>query len=787
MAEGDFELVLYHGAGSLTFNSATDPDALDVKSRPLDMNENQPWMVTVRLHNDTSADSVNLLSSSCALWSSGTGALDIGDRADFSLYSTSAPTTKAAVLSGTVVSIAPHDDFTVDVVIADRLAAYQGVGRSVYKTFYKNYRDTVYKTHSVVGGKIVFSGFSEANIATPLALLALLTDDTATDIGVPDDVELITGFNSINHIGQSFYMTQSALVGVRFKLRLDSTCPATDILVDVCEDDAGGLQPGTVVATATIPSASMARDGAYHDWWVSFMDASSVPLALTVGKRYWLHFHATAALYLGLWRVRGKNNPSCPAELVPVVFSQDGVTWGQVSGYTTHVVSFTTYTAEWSDQSTGKQTYDASAGTVTLEESDKSLVSNLPATFPSSWAPRRGKASYYYGLKNVKEVLAGIIGLGPCTAAVNSAIGKQVNLYRIKGRYLSDCLGELVELRESSGSWSGSQLVMAANRHSSTDYVYVSRRKNLADTSSRTFSHADDAASDDEDRIISFTPTKVIKGRPCVVTVTGQSETGDPIIVTVSDQSLSGGGYSAKSGVVLEVSITDNSLKTPLDCALVGYAKLDSVARDQWEGTLKVDGVFPDLFDLNYSSATYGSGAIITLNYSPYGIVAQKFKVRGLRVGTDDGNNFVTELQISNMSTLISNPFMDTSVTTLRNESFISPTDAQTTFYYRIIDNGVITASGSPYIELMLNETTSLHGAVARAAASKIENAVYNQRIHHAEIPAGSGYTVDGTDLVTYVRYTDGANDFVLPIEPAKQFPKWKNMRVIVEIVSKIS
>lgn len=63
-----------------------------------------------------------------------------------------------------------------------------------------------------------------------------------------------------------------------------------------------------------------------------------------------------------------------------------------------------------------------------------------------------------------------------------------------------------------------------------------------------------------------------------------------------------------------------------------GDGTIAAYSTNVWEGQIRVSGVYPDLIDMDTSSASFGSGKVITLNLSPLGISATKFQVKGIVV-----------------------------------------------------------------------------------------------------------------------------------------------------------
>lgn len=763
---GKFEVTITHGAGTITWDQTNS----EVLSRVWEWAENKPRTVKLRLLNDIKDPARNLLSSSCSRWSSGTGAMDVGDTVELSLYPTGTGA-KTAVFHGTISEISPKGR-VIEVTCLDRLAAYQGIGKSIHKTFFGNYLDHVAKPHAIVGDRYGITGVNYANLVMPLVRVEFLCDDQQSGyigdqrMGISWNVD-----NAISKWAQPFYATQDALLGVQVFISSDGGTSNT-LTVAIQRDNGNNEPDGIDMASAIWSNADV-----YNFVPINLLLMSGEPLALSPGRKYWVVF--TPSGYVG-----GNSMMKIDDDITPALRYYSAGGWQDeiISGEKL-AIRMKFDTANYAEVRSSEYRYEADNGRIILNKLPSSTFSQTQIYAN----PIRGRITGYYGYSGVTtwDVMYGIIRMGPCSPSVSSSIVRRIDLYRTKGRYFSDCLEELAEVREDSGLWTGSQYAIAHSYRSGTDYIHVSRRKRAeVDASVRTFSYGSDVGEDrdEERRIRSFEPMRTIKGRACRVVVNGTDQDGDPILVVVSDESESGGGYSAKSKIMLEISITDDTLKTPQDCAVAGWAKLDSISRDQWEGELVLSGVFPELMDLNYTSPTFGSGQIITLNDSRYGIVNQKFKVKSVKV-----DNNTTTVSISNFSPLINNAFEDTSATTLKNEAFLAPTDGQQQMYLRVVYDGVINSSYG-----LMRLRRQGYGDISNGGAMSPVTVLpggHNQRILHAVFHSWVGYAGNASpsEMVGFIWVMDAAGNHVeIPVPDYLQFFKRKDMVATVEVVSRI-
>jgi len=259
--------------------------------------------------------------------------------------------------------------------------------------------------------------------------------------------------------------------------------------------------------------------------------------------------------------------------------------------------------------------------------------------------------------------------------------------------------------------------------------------------------------------------------------VVGTAATGAPIIVQRDDRALST-SFRTQSKMALLTTLTDESINTLAEADKKAWQTLDSVARGLWEGTILVAGVFPDLFDLNTGSATYGAGGSVHLHYSPLGINGVDFHVKGIVLHEN-----TTEVQLSNPDLLLLNAITDARGRAEKSESFLAPTDPLTTAfvhgYYGAVVNydlfmTLCTAASTPIPELVKVPTT------------KFINSRYNAIIYHGEFEMGNGHTLDGSPVTRIeLREADGTLRAYYDLPTSEQFPKWTTTQVVAEVACK--
>ncbi len=760
--EGDYELVLTHGAGTLIIDQSmpyVEGDPLLVR------NENRPQTLTFQIVLDP-VDARNLMSPSCSLWSSGTGALRIGDRASFRVYPTSTRA-KTWVFYGQVHEIAVKGDNVVAVTCREDWAQYETLQRDA--VIFDDHKDLVYKsTTTDSSGRTVIQGLTESDIALPLSVIELMSEEHVDRMGGAGTDSFFSIANS-PAIAQRF-MATGRLIAIKFSAAFRFYPADTDLYVRIFSDNNG--VPGTVLRTITISSASIPRDETIRDYWI---DLGPMPMDTPSGRYYWFVVFRpgdnSGATYL---RHHTAPDDVLPGhDVKPFRYSTDGTTWTPYSS-SNSVLCLSFYYGDYERQGEMQQSLSGTALTLHGEPIIRGLPASSPVFPPSTIQPYRARVSYYHGLRRTKDIMESLLAAGTCSSSVITT--REVKIYKTKGKGLADCLRELCDLRDASGAYVGSQLAIA--QWTDSTQVLVRRRKHLGDAPSFTFSYGADTSVDNERRIIAggVKLSKTTRLKPTKVKVLGRASGGLPLVAVVHDKATA--GLSAKLGYDVEETLQDDSLQTLEDCRAYGKAYLDSVrpSYDAWEGQLSVAGVYPDLFDLNVASDTYGSGQIITLNYSPLGISGLKAKVKGIRVmGTK------TEITLSSEDILVNNRFSDVAWRAARSESFISPTDAES--------NVVIEAysatprTGPAQLGLIANQAVIPGHIIVPCTVT--DDAELNLRTIHAEVEAANGSTLP-TAPITHVGAYNASNGYLWDVPVAAAY-KWKTTRVILEITCRLS
>ncbi len=785
----DYEVILYRKgtAGTITLSKANADATIGggVMARAWPHDENNVSKLSLVLDNASLIPAENLLSSSCALWSSGvTGALQMGDYVRYSIYPTSTPTTKTQVFYGKIVELRPTTDGTLQIVADDYLKKFD---REYNKTVFANYNDMVQKSTTEGIGARSIDNCTESGIVWPPVFVGVATTDLETVLtGTGTYVALLSDMVDLWEQAQAFVALGDGLIGVRYQFTSMGITTGGNITCAIQADN-GGEPSGVDLASSvfSIPLNDTINTAVQVDF-TNELASHTVPLVK--GRKYWVVWRCDAAIVgtsVGItYHDMTASNPYTDRFYSRCLTPLAG--WFYTFPYNFNVhLDFADY-AE-----VAPEDYYLSGTTIVCNSKGVPITTVSGGYYAGHIL--RGKVSYYYGTvthKAICDALAQLMALNSGTSANQSMT---LGLYNTVGKKLIDCLKDVADTWELSGSWSGYQHAFMAYESGGSNYIGWGKRHTLSDSSSFTFSHAIDSVVDDEHRIIDYTGlVNQTDLRPAgILVIGGKDVSGNPIVAAVSDKSLTASFATQMEDFTNIEKVSDQNIVTQADAFNRAYAALDSYQRNAWEGTIRISGVYPNLFDLDPASAFFGSGKIITLNISPIGIVAQKFKVRGIVVHENE-----TEVTLTNIWSAIQNRPSKTFLKTDRTEAFLATVGMEKNVYFNCFVNSSMTTTPA-YMTLCDASGTEL--STTRVLCVVFPSATYSGsglglQVYHAEFEEGNGTTIDGYPvnsiklysaatggslLATYTHYDAGP-----PVRNEK-FYKWRTQRLIVDFATK--
>lgn len=799
MAEGDYEITIWRRvAGTyVTYTNVNNNNR--VISRNWIWNENYPKEFTFKVDNPVNDATKNMLSSSFAGWSSGTGALAMGDLVHYKLKTNASPGTFLNLLWGKIVKLEPVGNALT--VMVKCFATTLENHREDF-VYFKSYRDQMPIGYDNSEGLIQLTDLTDANVQVPLALVEFALTDIRKEYGEGAGYDTFKlwdeGDSDYFDVAQAFVADGNgllAVIGLLDAFDFDSAIgtlycglyannPLTNT-PNIDDSNYVGHQGDAFGDTAiAFKSKAYTAGMGNHNFEFDFIN-SSEPLRLEKGQKYWVVLH---------WVDNGSTSD--------VNIAVDDANAGEII----HSHYYRDYDTAWQLGVGFGKNIKIKIDQADYEEvkPDKYMV-NLPHVClhgvggsiteigGTSYSFCRGRLSYYYGVREFYEVAEFLTEYANplLTAEASLSMVEDIKTFTTRGKSRGDCMRELADLTESGGSWSGYQHAFGhynsnwGTPMSGTNKLKFNKRYKTSDSSYATFSHALDAATDQEARIISHKLKNTVNERPYLMRLIGKGSDGQPLVLSKHDLASANSLGIAIQGFAPVQSSLDESLTALADVNTKVDCDINAVRRNTWAGSITLAGVFPELMQLDDAGDYYGSGRIITLNYSPLGISATKFKVTGVEVGA-----FTTTVHLTNMDILLKNFLTNTVKKANMTEGFYAPVGLPDVFYIMVYDDTPMNDAGVVYMHLCTADDTPITG-MTQVQCTKFANTVLNLNVFHAEFEAANGFTVDGTPVTRIEIWDDSSPQVELAqkviANDSMSFPKWKSLRVIVDYTCPIA
>ena len=784
----DYELIIYGGSGSVTYSRSTTSR---VEALEVEMAENYAWKARFSLdNNEARASTENFLNSACAVWSSGTGAIALGSLVKVSLYPTSDPSTKTQILYGFVTSL-KQEGQSLKVEVCNYLKRLEV--QKPMKMIYSAYRDKYPLDHSEVESCNTIEGL-DAGLHSPPVSVGFFNSDWVCqyadawehanyesaealptyDIAVQFMANAGTG-TDLEWANRPADADLAEFIGVYRILfavhAIDAGVHSFDLQVGIQGDD-DGEPDGTYIGSGTY---SYPTPGGTED---VLMLNGNQPCIIRKGVKYWVVWHITAIDrdsasdhvhlngYNGNYTLEGSNG---------YWYSFGG--WTQKTG---KMIDFALDFTQLIDMSFDDVVYDATNNRYTLLR-NSGEKNDVATTYWDSFY--RGVVSYFYNTVTAQTIMETLIGLdSSLTASVSSDCGTTWAMYRLKGKSILDGLRDVADVvDDSGGTFNGRQYGFQHYWNGSTNYIIVGYRYNLSDSALFSFAHRIDT-TEALARIISVSLKQVSEERPSAVMVIGQGSNGEPLAVFRTDEAKSG-SFRTSSKLPTTVVINDRELKTTQMCSDRAYAVLDKYARGSWEGSILVDGIYPDVFNLTNTPYAFGSGGIVSLTYTPIGITsATKFKVTSVVVNVFKNTS---EIHLNNYDILIENSIKATKQTTERFEQ-VTPEDMEASLFFPCYDDA--HPAIATYFIGLIDSGGSVLGD--RIQATYFANSSYNAEHYTAVFPPGESTTSGGAKVAKVRLYsleTGGTYYAEYVLTSAEQFEKFSTQTLIIDLMTKAS
>ena len=717
-------------------------DLDDIQGPKLKYVENYGVTGSLTIVNDIGSSSRNLLSSSCTLWSSGSGALKPG----MFLHIWQGSRTNANKLGVFIITqISPSDDL-IDVTFGDCIQILRATGADYHRNHYaegqQHTNEEAYGAWDSSAERIYVEKPSDVTI-----------DAANGDVqwAVSEETELSTsggnGFlTSDGYIETEFDLDADYLIG--FTLRPQ---PGLDGLNCRMRIYVNGVlrQTQTVVTNAS-------------DQYFEFstpLEGNTIRIRLDQpGNQY-----GTSD---GVPYYSGAN-----LNWAPSTYSQGGISnstltihnyWNsQEIVYETRTEQHTSFfasivTASYAYATAGEQ--DPSDRTKYYITAIEGLSSITQMQGDPAWT---GRALITY-LEPGGDLLMSTIFSRICDAAGMDATvvtsARAVGIFRCGGDYYHNYLLALADMDEPSGTYAGRQHGIAASTTSWGD-IRLGIRYRANDSSQATLYYAGDGERSGIP-MMAFVPSLTLQYRPYLAVTKGTKDDGTPIIVAVRDPDVDIGSAS---------SIVDGSVTTIEDAALSSYSEIITNRSTNWEGTVQLSGIYTDFMVVG----TYTGGVPVRIYDSRYGMSGYAARVREVELNFTEQT---TTLYLNNYSEMYANSIIDStkmaySAGNLAVEA--SSSDLFTKQYVRLESTATLSSRTNHTIEIYSSEN-----GYESATADVLEISDLDIAVLSAYFPRGIS-TITEQYGITRVR-VDGST--VINIPEAIRPDKYSNQSLIVNV-----
>lgn len=315
--------------------------------------------------------------------------------------------------------------------------------------------------------------------------------------------------------------------------------------------------------------------------------------------------------------------------------------------------------------------------------------------------PHDGRATITYksmsGGLSRNTVFSRICDAAGCSCSV-PASSRAVGIFRCGGAPYYSYLAILADMDEPG---TGRQYSIVASRQNWMS-LSVGLRRRATDAQSMTLYYGGDAKPTADAVVMKrFIPTKTMRYRPSMAVTRGTGYNGQPIIMTVRDPNVDVGATE---------SIVSGSTASVPDAALASYSKIITNRSRDWEGTVELSGIYPDMI----TNGTYTGGITVRIYDSRYGMSGYAAKVREVEY---DYHNQTTTLTLNNYSEIYSSSLVDTSkmAYSAGNMSAEATSNDMFSTQYIFLETYASVGSGNPTVYAYLdNQTIDAPGDVVR-------------------------------------------------------------------------
>lgn len=695
--------------------------------------ENHGVTGTVKVVNDLSSASRNLLSPSCSRWSSGTGAVKTGMFLQIYKESISA----ANQLGVFIITELSPDDGVISLTFGDSVQLLRATGADYYRNHYSGVHQ--HNDEDAYGG---WDASANKLYLTKPAGVTLRAEngDVKWAVGAVEtrdqEVSKITRFGEEGHIYFAFTCPLDRIFSITFyrksalkcRVRIILDSPNGPVIASktYAESTYSSLEEERTIDVTSYLSTKNRTILFYIDQATSFIEG--VRTAADSDSTYF---------FFNRWD--GGNDIATGTEESTNI---KGVIRGAIYKYAT---------------SGEVDPFDSSKYFITGIETVSTIDSSLGTPAFS------GRARITYLTTDGGVPMSDIFD-SICRAAsfdctkVSSA--RNVGVFRCGGDQYHNYLLALADMDEPSGSYSGRQHCFSADR-TAWGRIHLGYRHIAADASAATLYYAGDGSpGSGAIPMMRFAPMMTMRYRPCLAVTKGTKDDGTPIILAMRDPAVAVGSAT---------TTVDGSITTIEDAALASYSAIITNRSKDWEGEVTLSGCYLDFMK---ESGTYIGGVPVRIHDSRYGMAGYAARIKQVRI---DFGQQTTALTLNNFSEMYANAIIDSTKMAYNAGSMAveaSSSDLFTRQYVSLVTTAKV-GSGAQTISIFGSGSS----AIASAPADILRVPELGVCVLSAYFPRGIG-TVTAKYGIQKVRV--GSTDIAIPID--RRPDKYSNQSLIVNV-----
>lgn len=318
-------------------------------------------------------------------------------------------------------------------------------------------------------------------------------------------------------------------------------------------------------------------------------------------------------------------------------------------------------------------------------------LSDLDAQYPDN----RLSVLFEQGRQLTTDIMSNIadaIGYGSRISV--DAPNAVLPIYRVGGSYAQTYIQKLADIADENGRRCSYTV------EGISSVLKVGRRYSVDDDAVFSVNYAGDSL---EGILISdFKPKRTLKNRPNLVTLKANisGDVNSTVIVTFEDTES-----TEARGCTIESLMADSSANSLLTIGQSAFNELLGITLDQWEGELTIPDIAYGMMGEG-DDAHAGSGAVISLTDSRFGILGEKVKVCQI---VYDYNTCVSKLTINNFDMQYSSAISSTNALAVQISDMVGGISDTTLYnqqyaYVKVLDR-VWTPPTSVQVTLKASRT----------------------------------------------------------------------------------